>query len=195
MRLERIFAISLALLTTACAHASPPTVEQALHDHQDALVQLRNRGCDAGTCPVYGVSLFADGNVFYVGGAHVQAVGERRLKVPNATVVAVIDALDRLDFLDLPEHCCDCGDAPSSARAATVVIDYRPGGLEKEIVVDDRCAAQSNSATVLELFRRIERMVGVEPMISKRARTALERLDDVPSADAWSAAQRLPVAE
>jgi hypothetical protein len=131
------------------------------------LVQLRNRGCELRTCPVYGLSVFADGSVLYIGGANVAVLGERRLKVPNTTVVAVIDALDHLDFLDLPEECCECIDGRSNAWASKVVLDYRPGAVQKEVVVDDGCPGQSNGSAVMDLFQQIERLVGgVESMIS-----------------------------
>src|SRR6187455_3778103 len=48
---------------------------QRLPETPDALVQLRRAGCASGTCPVYGVSIFADRTVVYDGAANVAVVG------------------------------------------------------------------------------------------------------------------------
>jgi hypothetical protein len=129
-----------AALGCASTRPSGPAVDAALAGRPEALVQLRNDGCDSGRCPVYGVAIYADGSVVYRGGANVATVGERRSKIPEANVAALVTALEKMDFIDTPEHCCDCSQGSDSPQVPKLVVDYRPGGLEKEIVVDGHCA-------------------------------------------------------
>ncbi len=138
-----VVALAAVVAAGGCAstRASGPAVDDALACRPEALIQLRSDGCDSGRCPVYSVSIFADGNVDYRGGANVAFIGQRRSRIPEANVATLVSTIEKMDFLDTPEHCCDCTDAPNDPKAAKLVIDYRPGGVEKEILVDDRCAA------------------------------------------------------
>jgi hypothetical protein len=138
-----IIAVSSLLAAGGCAstRAAGPAVDDAVASRPEALIQLRSDGCDSGRCPVYGVSIFADGAVVYRGGANVAFIGQRRSKIPEANVATLVSAIEKMDFLDTPEHCCDCPDASNDPKAAKLVIDYRPGGVEKEILIDDRCSA------------------------------------------------------
>ena len=54
------------------------------------------------------------------------------MRLPNDRVATLINELEKIDFLDTPEHCCDCPDEPVNSRACQFLIDYRPGGVEKE---------------------------------------------------------------
>ena len=159
--------IALASIVAAgCAstRASGPAVDDALAGRPEALIQLRSDGCDSGRCPVYGVSIFADGSVVYRGGANVAFIGQRRSKIPEANVATLVSGIEKMDFIDTPDHCCDCPDAPDTPKAAKLVIDYRPGGVEKEILVDDRCAAVPD--VVRGLTGQIQAMTSIATFIA-----------------------------
>ncbi|HEX4404966.1 MAG TPA: DUF6438 domain-containing protein [Polyangia bacterium] len=138
-----ILAVPLIVAAASCASTRPsgPAVDDAVAARPEALIQMRSDGCDDGSCPVYGVSIYADGAVVYRGGANVALMGQRKLKIPEASVSDLVATLEKMDFIDTPEHCCDCPDGPRDRRAATLVVDYRPGGVEKEILVNDRCGS------------------------------------------------------
>jgi hypothetical protein len=142
--LLRASVIALASIAAAggCAstRASGPAIDDALAGRPEALIQLRSDGCDSGRCPVYSVSVFADGTIVYRGGANVAFIGQRRSKIAEANVATLVSTIEKMDFIDTPEHCCDCPDAPDDPSAVKVQIDSRPGGVEKEILVDDRCS-------------------------------------------------------
>jgi hypothetical protein len=151
----------------ASTRASGPAVDDALAGRPEALIQLRSDGCDSGRCAVYGVTIFADGSVVYRGGANVAFTGQRRWKIPEANVATLVSAIEKMDFLDTPEHCCDCPDAPDNPKAAKLVIDYRPGGVEKEILVDDRCAAVPD--VVRGLTGQIQGMTSIATFVAPPA--------------------------
>jgi hypothetical protein len=132
--------VALSVSTGSCASTTvPPRIEAALASQPDALVQLRRRGCAEGGCPVFGVAIYADGEVIFDGGANVATVGRRKGALASTNLGALVDAFHNVDFIDTPEHCCDCPEEPRSTRAGQIVIDYRPGGVEKEIFLHERC--------------------------------------------------------
>lgn len=161
-----IVAVSSFLAVGGCAstRASGPAVDDAVASRPEALIQLRSDGCDNGRCPVYGVSIFADGTVVYRGGANVAFIGQRRSKIAEANVATLVSAIEKMDFLDTPEHCCDCPDASDDRRTTKLVIDYRPGGVEKEILVDDRCSTVPD--TVRGLTGQIQAVTSIATYIA-----------------------------
>jgi hypothetical protein len=165
-RASTVIALASTVAAAGCAstRVSGPAVDDALAGRPEALIQLRSDGCDSGRCPIYGVAIFADGSVVYRGGANVAFIGQRRTKIPEANVATLVSAIEKMDFLDTPEHCCDCPDAPDDPRAAKLVIDYRPGGVEKEILVDDRCAAVPD--VVRGLTAQIQAMTSIAAFIA-----------------------------
>jgi hypothetical protein len=119
----------------------------------DALIQLRRAGCVADQgCPIYSVSIFADGTVTYEGRANVAVVGTRREKIPVERLADLVSRIETTGFLDSPEQCCVCEGSDEGGHM--VLIDYRPGRIEKTIVNDDAC--RSAPASMRELERAID---------------------------------------
>ena len=168
--LSRASSTVVALLSIVAAagcastRASGPAVDDALARQSEALIQLRSNGCASGRCPVYGVAIDADGGIVYFGGANVAFVGERRSKIPEASVLQLVSMLEKMDFIDTPDHCCDCPNAPKDANAAKLVIDYRPGGVEREVLFDNRCFSPPDS--VRELIAQIQASTSITPFIA-----------------------------
>jgi hypothetical protein len=133
---------SLLTAVSSCAtpRVSGPGVEAALAKRPDALFQLRRRGCEEGSCPVFGVAIYTDGAVVFDGGVNVKAVGQRKGELAGAKVASLLDAFHKVDFIDTPERCCECPNTTRTSRTPQLVIDYRPGSVEKEIVMDEGCA-------------------------------------------------------
>jgi hypothetical protein len=165
-RATRAAALVWLAAAGGCATTRPsgPTVDDALSARPEALIQLRNDGCDDGSCGVYGVSIYVDGTVVYGGGANVAILGPRRSKLTPDTVEKLVAQIEKMDFLDVPEHCCDCPGASADAKAPQLVIDYRPGGVEKEIVVDTRCPALPDA--IRGLAHEISAASGADALIA-----------------------------
>ena len=172
------FVISVAA-GCASTRASGPAVDDALACRPEALIQLRSDGCDDGHCAVWGVSIYTDGSVVYRGGANVAAVGPRRSKLASANLSTLVSALEKVDFIDTPEHCCDCPDDRDDPKAAKLVIDYRPGGVEKEIVLDERCRAVPDA--IRGLAGQIETLTGVATLVAPAPATTRLASDARPS--------------
>jgi hypothetical protein len=132
---------TLLVVLASCAtpSAAGPSAEAALTSRPDALFQLRSRGCEQGNCPIFSVAIYTDGAVIFEGGLNVKAVGQVKRELAGAEVASLLDTFHKVDFIDTPERCCECPDAPKNPRAPRITIDYRPGGVEKEILIDERC--------------------------------------------------------
>jgi hypothetical protein len=130
---------------------------EAMTDTPDAIVQLRRAGCSPGTCPVYSVSVFLDGTVVYEGRSNVAVVGQQRAKLPADRVGELIVAMQETHFLDNPDNCCSC---PGADKSNIVMIDYRPGHVEKTIVHDQAC--ETAPLAMNTLTSTIERLTAVE---------------------------------
>jgi len=149
-----------AMIGCASTRASGVAVDDALAGRPEALIQLRSEGCNSGRCPVYGVAVYMDGSVVYRGGANVALVGQRQSKIPEANLAALLSTIEKMDFIDTPELCCACPDAPVTPMDVDLVIDYRPGGVEKEITVQDRCSM------VPDVVRRLADQIQTETAIA-----------------------------
>jgi hypothetical protein len=130
---------------------------EAMTDTPDAIVQLRRAGCSPGTCPVYSVSVYLDGTVVYEGRSNVAVVGQQRAKLPADRVGELIVAMQETRFLDSPDNCCSC---PGADKSNIVMIDYRPGQVEKTIVHDQAC--ETAPLAMNRLTSTIERLTAVE---------------------------------
>lgn len=126
-------------------------------DTPDAIVQLRRAGCSPGTCPVYSVSVFLDGTVVYEGRSNVAVVGQRRAKMPADRVSELVVAMQDARFLDNPDNCCSC---PGADRSNIVMIDYRPGQVQKTVVHDQAC--ETAPLAMNTLTSTIERLTAVD---------------------------------
>ena len=158
-----VVVLVVSALALGCGTSGPkaPAVEAALLERPEALFQLRSGGCDDGACPVYSVYVFQNGDGVYVGGAHVAVVGQKTMRLPNERVASLINELEKIDFLDTPEHCCDCPNEPDNPHACQFLIDYRPGGVEKEILVDERCHGLPGA--IPRLASQIDLLTGIGP--------------------------------
>ena len=167
--LAALIGVAILLSAEGCAstRAKGPQVEAAIAGRSDALIQLRKQGCDEGVCPVYGVVIFENSDGLYVGGANVTVIGERKLRLAQGSLTTLLTDLEKIDFIDTPVHCCDCPTEPSNSRASLSIIDYRPGGIEKEVRIDERCSGLPDSLKSIEA--EIAEMTQIEPLVVSRS--------------------------
>ena len=164
--LAALVALGFVVSAGACA---PTTANErlraaALEQQPEGLIQLRSKGCANGHCAVYSLTIYTNREVSYLGGANVVAVGHREGQLADGRLNSVISDFEKIDFIDVPEHCCDCPGGPDPDGAATLVIDYRPGGVEKEIVHSDGCPQTPEAIKALEAD--IRKVAGADPWIA-----------------------------
>lgn len=90
-------------------------------------VTLSRSGC-YGTCPSYGVTLYADGRVEWKGHSFIAAAGERKYQVPEAEARRLVERFQSAEVRGL------CGDYGQSVTDnAFVLVEISIGGQLKSI--------------------------------------------------------------
>ncbi len=85
-----------------------------------------------GTCPVYLVSVFADGRVAYDGRQHVPVTGQKTFKLAPAVVSEMLQMAEKTHFAALePRYSTGITDVP-----ANIVAVRQPSGELKTVVVE-----------------------------------------------------------
>ena len=164
--------IGLTLLTP---RPSPPSTA----------ISLRRTIC-FGPCPVYSVTIAADGSVTYDGREHVRVGGVHRWKIRPAAVRALADELVKDGFFDLQDsYSSPWTDSP------TVLTSLQIGDRSKTI--RDYI---SGPPVLKQIERRIDTVSGAKPYIwidgatiRKRARGGWRATDDAATGWFWDAAR------
>jgi hypothetical protein len=112
----------------------------------DLLIKLERTAC-LGNCPVYSVTLDAQGNVTYEGARFVSVEGRQTDRIPTSAVVALLATATRIGFYDLRDsYRAPISDLPTSfvtmtANGRTKRIDDHfgapPGLKEFERQIDE----------------------------------------------------------
>lgn len=79
-----------------------PRVEAQQKSESDLLITINRTGC-FGDCPAYSARIYADGTVVYVGVYSVKEIGERRHKISQGAIQALIKEFQRLDYWSLKD--------------------------------------------------------------------------------------------
>jgi hypothetical protein len=93
-----------------------PSVEAQQSCEGNLLITINRTGC-LGDCPAYSARIYADGTVVYVGAGSVKELGERRHKISQGAIQALIKEFHRLDYWSLK----DSYEVDQQGRATTDV--------------------------------------------------------------------------
>lgn len=138
--------------------SSVPRVEAQQKCEGDLLITINRSGC-FGDCPAYSARIYADGTVVYVGVAAVKEIGERRHKISQGAIQALIKEFQRLDYWSLR-------DSYEADEKGTVTLD-----LEKtttSICLDGKKKQVVNvhgPKRLDELEERIESLAGLYSLL------------------------------
>jgi len=95
-----IFRIAIALTVSIGSLATAQTPAATVTMPDDLLITLRRTPC-FGTCPDYTVTIDAKGRVSYDGRRFVRVMGHQTDTIPRASVVALVETIDRIGFFGL----------------------------------------------------------------------------------------------
>ena len=167
----------LAAIVVGCGGAPQPTVDPpATHVGQPIVetsqltaIVLRRTAC-FGECPMYQVTIWADGHVDWYGQEHVGRIGAAKGAIDRggfeqlAVALAASRFFERDDRGRIPveEHCephtyCFTGDVICSDTSATIITVTR--GTTKKTVTDEHCTDDAD-------------LVALEKLIDTVAKTA-----------------------
>jgi hypothetical protein len=110
-----------AVALGACSLLTPSaTVPQAGPVPEDFQITLERGPC-FGTCPVYSLSVVADGSVSYDGRQFVAVEGSQTVSISQAEVLLLVEAVVEADFFDLADtYTVPATDLPSIATSVTL---------------------------------------------------------------------------
>lgn len=151
-----LFAFGLTL--TACAQKTTPTQkvktkkpskkamaaearakERAAKQAATPVLTFERTPC-FGRCPAYAMQVYADGRVAYEGRRAVPLMGQQELKLPAATVAAMLRNAQEAKFEQFQErYAQNTSDLPS-----TVVGIRQPDGRLKTVTVEEGAPANVN---------------------------------------------------
>ena len=121
---KRIIITLAVLFSATAAYAAVP---------QDTKITLERTAC-LGTCPVYSLTVYADGRVEFTGKQFVTAMGLHKKTVPVKNVEKILAVADRMHFFDLTGqyNCYTVTDMPSvnvtiTAAGRTKAVDHYYG--------------------------------------------------------------------
>jgi hypothetical protein len=124
----------------------------------DMVVHL-SRGVCYGTCPIYGLTVKADGTVNFDGKEYTKTIGQADGHIDEGKLKALIQEFKAADYFDLDDDYTsgDCAtDHPTVSTALTI------NGVSKEIKHDTGCEAPEGLVT---LEQRIDELVGSEKWV------------------------------
>lgn len=150
------------LVSTACAARGPAAL--ATDDKESApapapVITLERTAC-FGTCPVYRLSVTAEGAVSFEGRAHVRQLGAASAHIKPERVEALLSELERAGYFSFASRYTPaepvCGRYATDSPSAITSIRFE--GRTKRIEHDYGCGAAPGALTVLE--RRIDEVLG-----------------------------------
>lgn len=133
-----VFVFSFASCNSAAINTLVPTDKFEMAD--DLIIKLEMGPC-YGTCPVYTLTINADGSVLFDGEKHT--VGKKEAKIAPEEVKKLLEEANAIDMLGL-EDTYDTKTCPNYATdQSTAVVSVSSGGRSKSIVHYLGCAGEN----------------------------------------------------
>lgn len=142
-----LFAVATILLL-AGFHAAlfAAEKEKPTPPHKRPWVHM-SRGACYGTCPVYELNIYPDGEVWFFGEEHVKKPGNQAGQMDPAAVNDLQKAIDASKFFELAEDCCNCAGVTD---LSLLIIGINDGTSRKRIEHYEGCRSAPNSISDLE---------------------------------------------
>ena len=138
----------LAILAFACG---PQRAREAPAPVEDVAITLERRAC-FGTCPVYSITVEANGLVGYEGTAHVSVVGSDTGSISSEQMALLVAEFDRVGYTQLADrYAYGEPSCPSYVSdAPTTITSLTRQGTTKRVEHDYGCADAPSALTALE---------------------------------------------
>jgi hypothetical protein len=154
--------VALLLLLAACAHR-PPADESTTSENartEDGPVLTLERTACFGACPVYRLSVTADGSISYEGRAHVRQLGPASGRVAPERLEQLLSELEHAGYFSFADRYTPaepvCGRATTDSPTAITSIRFK--GRAKRVEHYYGCGNAPGALAVLE--QRIDEVLG-----------------------------------
>jgi len=122
------FVLGLLLLLS-----SSPVIASSQKCDNNIVVTMERETC-FGDCPAYSVQVYSDGTVIYVGKVNVKEIGEKRFKISQETIQAVIKEFQRINYFSLKDRYDVDETGMSVTDQPTTTTSICLGGKRKRVV-------------------------------------------------------------
>lgn len=112
--------ILLITFVTLAACSVSPSADAGIPAYPDLLISLERGPC-FGTCPIYTLTIHADGTVDYQGTGFVKVEGNRSIKISSEQIQELVTAIDNANFFSLKDqYMAPATDLPSITLSITL---------------------------------------------------------------------------
>jgi hypothetical protein len=134
----------------------------------DTTLLVQHGSCSAGTCPVYEITITADGRVAYNGIANVATRGHAEAAVHPLVVLQFIDRFMEINFFNYEEYYINSGDCPNflGTGHADISISLTIDGFSKKVMRNSGCSGFTGEENLIQLQNLIEEAVNVKRWIN-----------------------------
>jgi hypothetical protein len=134
-----------------------PTVELP----SDTTILVQHGSCSAGTCPVYEITITADGHIVYNGVANVTTKGRAESYVHPLVVQKIVDRFIEITFFNYEDYYINSGDCPNylGSGYADISISITIGGFGKKVMRNSGCTGFTGETDLIQLQTLIEKAV------------------------------------
>lgn len=150
------------VLLAACAPRNPASSAAENTGSSKAPVITLERTACYGICPVYRLSVTAEGAVSYDGKAHVRHMGPASGQISPERVEALLSEIDQAGYFSFADGYTAtdpaCGRYSTDSPSAAISVQLQ--GRAKRIEHDHGCGAAPSALGILE--RRIDEVLGSE---------------------------------
>jgi hypothetical protein len=143
------------------AASTPSRVKTADAPPQDVVASLERTGCE-GTCPIYKMTIHADGRVEWLGEAGVTGLGLHTGHATPEELKAVRRAFDDAHFFSLRDRYECAIDFPHT------ILSYRQGGRFKRVERDCGCPSNRDIDALSRLESQVGQILGISQWISHK---------------------------
>lgn len=161
-RFIRLVTALLVVVLAACSHPNPFPTDDRIPE--DLNIGLERSAC-YGTCPVYALTVKADGAVTFVGMQFTQTMGEAKGEIDKAKVSALIQEFNKANFFALENSYTPRNGLNCSTDSPSVTTTLKINGNTKEVAHYLGCPAPRE---LDDLDRKIDEIVGTQRWIGGR---------------------------
>ena len=143
MKITAITILLLVIGLSGCSGTIRGLKKRTAVRGDDLAITLVRNAC-YGTCPVYELTIDADGNVTFDGRKHTKTLGKAAGKISGNEIDRLITEFNAVGFLELNDN-YDQNNCPSFATdMSTIAISLRQNGQTKTVVHNLGCSTKGD---------------------------------------------------
>ena len=135
MKKNRILTISILLVSLFAINC----IGQKKTSSNELKIRLRTTACN-GTCPVFKLEIYANGDVFLYGEAYLDKIGKYKSTIDKSKLEEFVNQFDKINFFELEDsYSSSYMDLPGK------YLTYCKDGKTKEVLAYDNIPKELNT--------------------------------------------------